>query len=66
VTVWEGAGSGGDNGQSGTAGFISGLYKAVPPMSDLFNMAGMELPAYLGKARADEPQAEADTEKPKT
>jgi flotillin len=65
VTVWEGGGNG-DSSQSGTAGFISGLYKAVPPMSDLFNMAGMELPAYLGKAKADEPQAEADADKPKT
>jgi flotillin len=66
VTVWEGAGGNGDNSQSGTAGFISGLYKAVPPMSDLFNMAGMELPAYLGKAKADEPKDDTDAGKPKT
>ena len=47
VTVWEGG-----NGQEGegnsTSRFVSGLYKAVPPMSDLFNMAGMNLPEYLG------------------
>ncbi len=47
VTVWEGANQ--DGGSNSTAKFISGLYKAVPPMSDLFNMAGMELPGYLGK-----------------
>jgi flotillin len=52
VTVWEG-GSGGANGQNGvgsTANFVSGLYKAVPPLKDLFDMAGMNLPSYLGSA----------------
>jgi flotillin len=28
---------------------MSGLYKSVPPLRDLFNMAGMDLPTYLGK-----------------
>ena len=23
------------------------MYKAVPPMTELFNMAGLELPSYL-------------------
>ena len=27
--------------------FISGMYKAVPPLQQMFNMAGMELPEYL-------------------
>ena len=48
VTVWEGGNQQEGEGNS-TAKFISGLYKAVPPMSDLFNMAGMDLPGYLGK-----------------
>ena len=51
VTVWEGG-----NGQEGegnsTSKFISGLYKSVPPMNDLFNMAGMDLPQYLGNPTA--------------
>jgi len=46
VTVWEG---GGQDGGSNTSKFISGMYKSVPPLSELFNMAGMELPGYLGK-----------------
>lgn len=50
VTVWEG-GNGGDG--SSTSNFISGLYKSVPPLSDLMNMAGMELPEYLGKKQHD-------------
>ena len=48
VTVWEN-GSESADGANSTSKFISGLYKSVPPMSDLFNMAGMDLPAYLGK-----------------
>ena len=46
VTVWDG-GSGKSDGSTATSGFISGLMKSVPPMDDLFKMAGMELPSYL-------------------
>lgn len=45
VTVWD---SGkGSNGKSSTADFISGLYGSVPPLQEMFNMAGMNLPEYL-------------------
>lgn len=53
VTVWEG-GQQQDGEPNSTAKFISGLYKSVPPMNDLFNMAGMDLPSYLGKSNAEE------------
>ena len=49
VTVWEGGNQEGTG--NSTSKFISGLYKSVPPMSELFNMAGMELPGYLGRKR---------------
>lgn len=49
VTVWDGGQQGND--KSGTANFLSGLYKSVPPLNDIFNMAGMELPNYLGKEK---------------
>ena len=52
VTVWDG-GSNGKDGKSSTADFISGLFKAVPPMNELFNQAGMKLPDYLGKELED-------------
>ncbi|MCB0521908.1 MAG: flotillin family protein [Lewinellaceae bacterium] len=46
VTVWDsGQHTNGDN--STTANFISGMMKSVPPLNDLFNMAGMNLPSYL-------------------
>ena len=47
VTVWDNGGSG-DDGKTSTANFVSGLMKSVPPLSDLFDLAGMNLPEYLG------------------
>lgn len=48
VTVWDG-GNGSEGEGNSTSKFVSGLYKSVPPLSDLFNMAGMDLPQYLGQ-----------------
>lgn len=48
VTVWEGGNQQEGEGNS-TSKFVSGLYKSVPPLNDLFNMAGMDLPKYLGE-----------------
>ncbi len=57
VTVWDG--NGGKDGKTSTANFISGLMGSVPPLQDLFNMAGMNLPEYLkGKAEAKKPEEE--------
>jgi flotillin len=47
ITVWDSANSGGENGNSSTANFVSGMMKTVPPLNDLFNMAGLNLPTYL-------------------
>ena len=59
VTVWDGGNGGSDNNTS-TANFISGMMKAVPPMSEIFNMAGLEIPSYLGeKAKATPHQVTA-------
>ncbi len=54
VTVWENGTS--KDGKTSTSNFISGMYKAVPPLQEMFNMAGMELPEYLkGKDKTEEP-----------
>tara|TARA_Y100000385_G_scaffold291696_1_gene371457 strand:- start:5503 stop:5808 length:306 start_codon:yes stop_codon:yes gene_type:complete len=45
VTVWENGG--GKDGKTSTSNFISRMYKAVPPLQEMFNMAGMQLPNYL-------------------
>lgn len=66
VTVWEG-GNQKEGESNSTAKFISGLYQSVPPMNDLFNMAGMDLPKYLGdKSREEDTKSEEKKpEKPK-
>lgn len=43
--VWD-SGNNAD-GNSSTANFVSGMMKTVPPLNDLFNMAGLNLPSYL-------------------
>lgn len=45
VTVWDSGNN--ENGNGSTANFVSGLMKSVPPLNDLFNMAGLSLPNYL-------------------
>ncbi len=45
ITVWENGG--GKDGKTSTSNFISGMYKSVPPLQEMFNMAGMQLPDYL-------------------
>ncbi|HBN01894.1 MAG TPA: hypothetical protein DD383_04645, partial [Rikenellaceae bacterium] len=57
VTVWDGNGDG-KNGKTSTANFISGLMGSVPPLQDLFNMAGMNLPEYL-KGKESKPEEQA-------
>lgn len=47
LTVWD-SGKGAD-GKSSTAGFLSGLAGAVPPLHELAKNVGVELPEYLGK-----------------
>ncbi|MGN0800071.1 MAG: flotillin family protein [Christensenellales bacterium] len=50
VTVWDGA-----NGEkTATANFLAGMAKSIPPMQELFDMAGMQLPNYLGTPKAEE------------
>ncbi len=55
VTVWDGNSQA--DGKTATSGFISGMMKSVPPLEELFNMAGMSLPAYL---KGQEKPSEAD------
>ena len=58
VTVWD---SGkGENGKTATANFVSGLMGSVPPLEELFKMAGMSLPGYL-KGKPEEAPAASET-----
>ncbi|RXR28314.1 flotillin family protein [Flavobacterium piscinae] len=45
ITVWDSGNN--TDGNGSTANFVSGMMKTVPPLNDLFNMAGLNLPTYL-------------------
>lgn len=61
VTVWDSGATSAD-GKGSTANFISGMYKSVPPLQEMFNMAGMQLPEYLkGKNIVDGKEIIEDT-----
>lgn len=51
VTVWDNLG--GEDGTTNTAKFVSGMMKSVPPLNELFGMAGLNIPSYLGKAQEE-------------
>lgn len=56
ITVWDSGNGQTENGNSTTANFVSGMMKTVPPLNDLFNMAGLNLPNYLkGVDNTEEP-----------
>ena len=46
VTVWDSGAN--KDGKTATADFLSGMMKSIPPMNELFEQAGMELPSFLG------------------
>ncbi|MDR1705025.1 MAG: flotillin family protein [Clostridiales bacterium] len=48
VTVWDG------EGKNAAAGFARGLMKSLPPLNDLFNMAGLTLPGFLAPGKTEE------------
>ena len=65
VTVWDGGNQ--QDGKTATAGFVSGLMKSIPPMNELFNMAGMNLPAFLGETKeppVQQPALDAERKTP--
>lgn len=50
VTVWD---SGSENGSS-TSNFLNSMVKSLPALHDVAEMAGVELPDYLGKTISDD------------
>ncbi len=61
VTVWDNGANGGD-GQTSTAGFLSGLVKSIPPLNDLLDQAGLSLPEYLARKKEQEDAPETPAE----
>ncbi len=62
VTVWDGGNA--KDGKTATSNFISGMMGSVPPLQDLFKMAGMTLPSYLKGEAEDQSQTAGAEEKP--
>jgi len=63
ITVWD-SGAKGEDGKNSTANFISGMYKSVPPLQEMFDMAGMQLPEYLKGKNVGEDEVKKETKKP--
>ncbi|MGQ0646336.1 MAG: flotillin family protein [Gemmatimonadaceae bacterium] len=69
VVVWD---SGTGNGTSGASGFLQSMAKTLPPMMHVLgDIAGVELPSYVGRVLGDAPRTEvaaavvaADTKAP--
>ncbi len=61
ITVWD-SGNNAENGGSSTSNFVSNMMKTVPPLNDLFNMAGLNLPTYLKGENPANPLDGAKTE----
>ncbi len=55
VTVWDNGQN--KDGKNATAGFISGMMQSVPPLEEVFSLAGMQLPEILGKKKFEETSA---------
>ena len=58
VTVW-------DNGQNGegktaTANFVSGMLKSLPPLDDLYSMAGLKMPKIVAPEKSDDDKENTD------
>ena len=51
ITVWDSGGN--EKGGSSTANFVSSLIRSLPPLHDVAEMAGVELPDYLGRMAED-------------
>lgn len=64
VTVWDGGQNG--DGKTSTANFISGMMKSVPPLDEVFAMAGMQLPSLLGQKINEESENETVEQTPET
>ncbi|MDR2696921.1 MAG: hypothetical protein LBB40_00415 [Holophagales bacterium] len=57
VTVWDNAG--GKDGGTSTSQFMSGLIKSLPPLHEVAELAGIELPKYLGNIAEKKPSDSA-------
>ena len=58
VTVWDNGQ--GTDGKTATANFLSGMLKSLPPLDDLYSMAGLKMPKIVApeKEQPEKPEEE--------
>lgn len=61
VTVWDNGQNA--DGKTATANFLSGMMKSLPPLDDLYAMAGLKMPKIVSPEKRE---GDAETEKEKT
>jgi flotillin len=64
VTVWDSMSAGKDGRGSSTANYFSSMLAAIPPLKDLFNQAGLELPDFLSGTKKKEEQSNPNANAP--
>ena len=52
----------GKDGKTATAGFLSGLLKSLPPLEEMYNMAGLSLPKIVAPQKAEDGGTESEKE----
>ncbi len=52
VTVWDNGQSA--DGKTATANFLSGMLKSLPPLDDMYSMAGLKLPKIVSPEKVEE------------
>ena len=56
VTVWDGGQNA--DGKTATANFVSGMLKSLPPLDDIYSMAGLKMPQIVSPEKVDEAKTE--------
>jgi len=59
ITVWDSMS--GDGGSPTTSNFLSGMMRSIPPLNEMFKMAGMTIPGFLGTETIEEIKASDTT-----
>ena len=60
VTVWDNGE--GKDGKTSTANFLSGMLKSLPPLEEIYNMAGLSLPKLVAPQKKEDGAAEGEKE----
>ncbi|MDE7158690.1 MAG: flotillin family protein [Clostridiales bacterium] len=60
ITVWDGGQNA--DGKTSTANFLSGLLKSLPPLEEIYNMAGLSLPKAVSPQKLEEQEEESEKE----